>query len=110
MSSPNKIKYSEQELLNLSFDDTYKMLAMMNMQWDGGTKAYRPMSDNTATILDDSADPILYVGKAPIGTATSAASWQIVKLDTSSGMIKTWADGDGDFDNIWDDRVSLSYS
>lgn len=61
------------------------------------------------SILDDSADPILYIGKATIGSATSSSVWQIAKLDTSSGLIKTWADNAG-FTQVWDDRTSITYS
>ncbi len=50
-----------------------------------------------------------YVGEAAIGTATSAASWRIKKVDTTSGIAITWA-GTGIFDQVWDNRVSLSYS
>lgn len=63
-----------------------------------------------AVRLDDSNDPILYIGKASIGSATSSSVWQIAKLDTSSGLIKTWADGDSLFNNKWDDRASLTYN
>lgn len=62
-----------------------------------------------ATRLDDTADPILYIGKAPVGSSTSSAVWQIAKLDTSSGLIKTWA-GSAGFSQVWDDRISLTYS
>ena len=50
-----------------------------------------------------------YVGEAAIGTATSAASWRIKKIDSSSGIVITWA-GPGVFNQVWDDRASLSYS
>ena len=50
-----------------------------------------------------------YVGEAAIGTATSAASWRIKKIDSTSGIIITWA-GTGVFDQVWDNRASLSYS
>ena len=50
-----------------------------------------------------------YVGEAVIGTATSAASWRIKKVDSASGIVITWA-GTGVFDQIWDNRASLSYS
>lgn len=64
-----------------------------------------------AVIIDDTTTAnTTYIGKAAIGSATSGAVWQIAKLDTSSGMVKTWADGDSLFNNIWDDRASLSYS
>ncbi len=62
-------------------------------------------------VADDSGDSdVTYVGKAEIGTATSADEWQIFKIDESSGTVITWADGDEKFDNVWDDRESLTYS
>lgn len=51
-----------------------------------------------------------YIGKALIGTATSAASWQVQRIDATSGTVILWADGDADFDNVWDNYASLSYS
>ena len=59
---------------------------------------------------DTTTASVTYVGQAAIGTATSAATWQIQKLDESSGIATTWADGDASYDNIWDNRASLSYS
>jgi len=58
--------------------------------------------------LDDTNDPIIYVGKAVAGSDTANPVWQIAKLDTSSGLSKTWA-GTG-FDQIWDNRSSLTYN
>ena len=51
----------------------------------------------------------IYVGDAGPGTLTSVAAWRIQKIDTSTGTI-SWADGDTLYDNIWDNRTSLSYS
>ena len=44
--------------------------------------------------------------------ATSSATWQIQKLafGTDGDVTITWADGDAAFDNIWDNRASLTYS
>jgi len=50
-----------------------------------------------------------YVGEAAIGTTTSAASWRIKKVDSTTGIIIQWA-GTGVFDQVWDNRASLSYS
>lgn len=50
-----------------------------------------------------------YVGEAAIGTATSAASWRIKKVDSTTGISIQWA-GSGVFDQVWDNRASLSYS
>jgi hypothetical protein len=72
--------------------------------------AVETVSPALATRIDDSADPVLYIGKAPIGSATSSAVWQVVKLDTTSGLVKTWASSSASFDKVWDDRASLNYS
>jgi len=50
-----------------------------------------------------------YVGEAAIGTTTSAASWRIKRVDSTTGIIIQWA-GTGVFDQVWDNRASLSYS
>ena len=55
------------------------------------------------------AGEVDYVGEAAIGTATSAASWRIKKVDSTSGIIIQWA-GTGVFDQVWNNRASLSYS
>lgn len=60
--------------------------------------------------FDGSASPVLYLGEATPGSATSASLWRIAKIDTTSQVVMTWADGDTNFDNVWDNRASLSYS
>ena len=53
-----------------------------------------------------------YLGEADEGSATSGAVWRIKKLTFGPGndVVTEWADGNSNFDNIWDNRVSLSYS
>ena len=64
-----------------------------------------------ATQYDDVGGNISYLGEAAPGSATSAAAWRIRHLDMSSGdLAVTWADGNDSFDNIWNNRLSLSYS
>lgn len=64
-----------------------------------------------AVIADDvTTGGVVYVGYADPGTATSAASWRIKKIDTSNYPITTWADGNSNFDNVYDNRASLTYS
>lgn len=53
---------------------------------------------------------ILYIGHAIIGSLESDAVWRIKKLDTTTGIVMEYADGNDRFDNVWDDRESLSYS
>lgn len=65
-----------------------------------------------ATVTDSSSTAnTTYVGNAPVGSATSAAAWQISRIVISGNDVTiTYADGDADFDNIWDNRTGLSYS
>ena len=61
-------------------------------------------------LLDDTSTPnVTYVGKSAIGSATSASTWQIQKIDETSGMSITWA-GTGLFTVKWDDRTTESYT
>jgi len=49
------------------------------------------------------------VGKAAIGSATSASVWQIQKIDETTGMSITWA-GTALFTAKWDDRTTETYA
>jgi hypothetical protein len=63
------------------------------------------------TLIDKTSTTVIYIGKASIGSNTSAASWQITKIDLSTSVISfLWADGNTNFDNVWDNRSSLTYS
>ncbi|PCI28747.1 hypothetical protein COB55_03480 [Candidatus Wolfebacteria bacterium] len=50
-----------------------------------------------------------YIGEAAISSATSSAVWRVKRLDNATGLVVLWA-GTGAFDQIWDNRASLSYS
>lgn len=71
-----------------------------------------------ASQLDDTGGSpnVLYKGEALAGTLTSAALWRIqqIIITTDIGgnddIAILWADGDTEFNNIWDNRLSLSYS
>lgn len=69
-------------------------------------------SGAVAKTLLDVVGLITYVGKSKPGSNMGDPVWQIKKIDESSDpeMITLWADGNDDFDNIWDDRTSLTYS
>lgn len=60
--------------------------------------------------LDESNAAYFYLGTAPVGSAKSAAVWRIRKIDQTTGLDDTWADGDSNYDNIWDNRSGLTYS
>lgn len=64
-----------------------------------------------ATRYDEVSDTVAYVGKALPGTSSASATWQIKRITLSGADItEEYADGDDSFDNIWDNRASLSYS
>lgn len=56
-------------------------------------------------------DSLIYRGDAAPGTALSAAGWRVRRLIVGSDgdVSETWANGTANFDNIWNDRLTLSY-
>jgi hypothetical protein len=60
-----------------------------------------PVANNfglTTKIYKDGS--VKYICKASIGTALSAAAWQIQKIDTADGLDMQWCDGNRKFDNM----------
>lgn len=72
-----------------------------------------PVSSSTTAYvsrIDEASATITYVGEALPGALASDAAWRIKKLDESSGLVMTWADGSAAFDQVWNDRAILVYS
>ena len=71
-------------------------------------------STQYATIIDTTTTAnTIYFGFVAVGSVagTSSAIWRILRMVDSSGVLTfAYADGDTNFDNIWSDRTSLSYS
>ncbi len=69
-------------------------------------------SESTAQVekIDDNANGNVYLGYAVPGSLSSDAVWKIQRISVS-GVVTTleWADGNTSFDNVWDDRTSLTY-
>lgn len=77
----------------------------------GGSSQVETRGQALKVIVDEASATVTYVGEAQPGSATSGALWRVKRL-TQSGVILfiEWADGDGLFNNVWDNRASLSYS
>jgi hypothetical protein len=61
--------------------------------------------------IDEASDTTTYIGKATAGSTSDQPLWQIQRVTVSGTETSIdWADGDKSFNNIWDDRGSLSYS
>jgi len=65
--------------------------------------------DENFDIRTFTAGVLTYVGKAPRGSATSDAYWQIKRVDQTSDIVITYADGTDKFDKVWDDLATYSY-
>ena len=111
--SVGKTKYTNQTIQNFGFDETFEIPIRLPYVYNRATGAVEVKEDEqlVVTKVDEASSTTTYLGRAACGTATSAASWQIRKI-SESGNVTTieWADGDRKFDNVWDDRASLSYS
>lgn len=53
---------------------------------------------------------ITYIGIAKVGSSEASAVWQCKKIDTATGVVITWADGNAGFDNVASDLTALTYS
>lgn len=51
-----------------------------------------------------------YLAFASPGTTQATAGWRALKMDESSGLVITWADGNDLFDNVATDLTALTYS
>lgn len=116
------ISDSQQDVLNSSFDQEFGILTVGVLGWTGSAFTAFKVNAQGELIVDtgggelavnvqtNSGDSnVKYIGQAAIGTATSAASWQIMKIDKTTGTVITYADGDDSFNNVFDNRESLSY-
>ena len=63
------------------------------------------------TLVDEVNSNLTYIGLGKLGTADSDAKWQIRKIE-KIGSVTTiqYADGNRRYDNVWDDRASLTYT
>lgn len=60
--------------------------------------------------VDVASSSVTYVGFSDIGTSDASALWRIAKVSVSGAVTSiTWADSNGLYDNVWNNRASLSY-
>lgn len=62
--------------------------------------------------VDFIGDNVIISGKAAVGTQTSQSIWQLSRTEfgVDDDVTVTWADGDAAFDNVWDNRLTYTYS
>ena len=77
---------------------------------EGDVPQYAVQVDKYATHVSDPGE-FIYLGQAEPGSVTSAAVWRVkrIRVDSDPEIQLLFADGNENFDNIWDNRESLSY-
>jgi len=82
-------------------DNVEEELANIKTELQTSNQEYAIRQDEDATHR--------WTGLATPGSATSAAVWQISRETIADGTV-LWADGDSNFNNIWNDHLTLTYS
>lgn len=105
--------HTSQEIDNSSFDESLGVKIVEIIGADGVLKnpaiEANQISQMMTRIATNSGDSdITYTGMAKIGSDSAGAVWKITKYDDSVDEIAKFA-GTGIFDQIWDNRESLSY-
>lgn len=76
-----------------------------------GSGAFKTIGAHYTVKREVITGDLKYEGFAVPGTATSAASWLIRRYTWTDGFPDVeYANGESKFDQIWDNRDSLSYS
>lgn len=107
-SRPRKLQdVGNVKLTNLLPNDvlTWNGVNWENSQVSGaGTVDYKQYVDVVSA-------SVTYIGFADPGSNDASAVWKIKKIITTGEDIEiVWADGNTNFDNVWNDRASLTYS
>ncbi len=126
------VSFSDGLTTEIEWNETYRedttgmTVGQYAIDYDDGTVAYN--SSTSGDIVATFSVPMLvmetinealrsaevgsitYYGYAAPGTATDKAAWKIKKIDGTGDIFVQWADGNDDYDNIWDNHASLSYS
>ncbi len=68
-------------------------------------------SPTRLTAIDEANSSVTYIGFAKLGSLASAGVWQIFRIQkTGTVTLIQYADGNTRYDNVWDDRASLTYT
>jgi hypothetical protein len=64
-------------------------------------------NDSSGLIVDNASPTIIYIGEGTYGASTSEPKWLIKRIDLAGGVVIKAASKT--FDQIWDNRASLTY-
>ena len=106
---PTKIKYSQQEILNQSFDEDYGLLVVEGAGFDGINSQRINASNLNIQIEYDGSNNPIYLGFAAPGSLTTEAKWQIrfLTFDVNNNITTvSYANGTPNFDKKWSLRTT----
>ena len=75
-----------------------------------GTQRALDVTDLQYALKRTVVGAVTYVAEALPGTLQAAGAWRVQKIDSSSGTVITWADGNDNFDNVATDLTVLTYA
>jgi hypothetical protein len=101
-NSPAKGATIASNVITLEYDTT----AMNNA--DPLMIIYDQPGDGELAVRIDELTTYTYVGYANPGTSEASAAWRVKRITNATGNI-LWADGNSNFDNVWANRVALTY-
>jgi hypothetical protein len=78
-----------------------------NSESGEGYKKVQGVPETTRVAKDSGDNTITYVGTAIPNSDTSQAVWRVTKVISTGSEF--YADGNALYDNVWDDRESLTY-
>lgn len=112
MGNNDQREYSLPHMGNMSYDKVYQQNTVAIVKLNPSTSALEREIDTSALemLIDEASATVTYIGKSPVNSATSAAVWQIKKVDSTSNPTSIkFADGVTSFTKIWDDRATFTY-
>ena len=86
----------------------YEMFSRVGNNENG--EAYIRTQKANEKILVDDTGTYVYVGYAIPGSNTSTTAWKIKRIKTTNVVEILYADGNAFYDNVWNNRASLTYN
>jgi len=72
-------------------------------------QGYGRVQNTDQTVRFDEGATYTYIGLSYPGAITSSAVWKVIRITNASNTV-LFADGNPFYDNIYDNRTSLTYS
>ena len=104
---PTKIKYSSQEIDNLTFDEDFGTKIIESAGFDGVNLQRLNASNLNLRLQYDASNNPIYLGLAAPGSLETEAKWQIryLTFDVNNNVTgMSYANGTPNFDKKWSAR------